>query len=494
MSLARALTEALRPADPRSLPGWKAIYALALPAAGSALFGTLFSINDFLWARLLGPAATSALGLVVMVTIFNAGLMALVQKGTLSITARLRGMGDTEGLRRAALQGVMLSLGLGAVFGALGVAFSPLLLEAMGGQGETLRLGTEYLRRIYAGFPLMSLAMVGDGIFIGLGDTRTPMRLQLAGVVLNASLSALVILVLGAGLGGVSLASVATRGLVGGTGMLLLARRLGRTVRRPEASRWSRLLQRLPRLRHLAPRPDLWGEILRVGLPVAASVSFYSGIFMTLNRILSQFGQQAFGVLGVGIRGNESIGFMVLVGFGAAASSLTGEAMGRESRAGSTRSPAELADHLRAAVLRVLLACLPLALLFSILWTVIPEALCSIYTQDQELIRLSAMYLRLAAVANLFQVLELILSEGMTGAGISHYPLWITVPGNLARIPLAWLLVETTGWGINAVWAAILISCILKGTGMLLLFVRADWPGQAMRKTREMGARVAAGR
>ena len=168
--------------------------------------------------------------------------------------------------------------------------------------------------------------------------------------------------------------------------------------------------------------------------------------------------------------------------------------MGRESRADATRSPAELADHLRAAVLRVLLACLPLALVFTILWTVIPEALCSIYTRDPELIRLSAMYLRLAAVANLFQVLELILSEGMTGAGISHYPLWITVPGNLLRIPLAWLLVEVTPWGINAVWAAILISCALKGTGMLLLFLRADWPGQAARKTREMGARVAAAR
>jgi putative MATE family efflux protein len=389
---------------------------------------------------------------------------------------------------------VLLSAGLGVIFGALGVVFSPRLLAAMGGEGETLRLGSEYLRRIYAGFPLMSLAMVGDGIFIGMGDTRTPFRLQLGGVFLNAALSAFSILVLGVGIGGIALASVTTRGLVGATGMALLVGRLGRRVQDPHASAWNRLRQRLPGLRQLRPQPGLWREIVRVGLPVAASVSFYSGIFMTLNKVLSQFGQQAFGVIGIGIRGNESIGFMVLVGFGAAASALTGEALGRESRRDGLRPAGELSRHLRASVMRVLLACLPLALVFSLLWTLIPELLCSIYTNDPELIRLSAMYLRLAAVANLFQVMELILSEGMTGAGISSYPLWISVPGNLARIPLAFFLVAHTNWGINAVWAAILISCALKGTGMLLLFLGTDWPEQAARRTRELGRRVAASR
>ncbi len=492
--LVRSLTEAIRPPADFAVPSWRRVYGLALPAAGSALFNTLFSINDFLWARLIGPEATSALGLVVMVTIFNAGLMALVQKGTLSIVARLRGMEDQQGLRRAALQGVLLSLGLGLVLGALGMLFSPRLLAAMGGQGETLRLGSEYLRRIYAGFPLMSLAMVSDGIFIGMGDTRTPFRLQLGGVFLNASLSALSILVFGAGIRGIALASVFTRGVVGGAGMFLLGGRLNPRPARVGDSWAARLRHRLPGRGQWRLEPGLWAEILRVGLPVAASVSFYSGIFMALNRVLSQFGQQAFGVIGIGIRGNESIGFMVLVGFGAAASALTGEAMGRDSLRSEALQPSLLGRHLRAWVLRVLLAALPLALAFSVLWTLVPERLCAIYTDDPELIRLSAMYLRLAAVANLFQILELILSEGMTGAGISSYPLWITVPGNLARIPLAYFLVANTNWGINAVWAAILISCVLKGTGMLLLFLGADWPGNAAKRTRELGRRVAASR
>ncbi len=460
------------------LPGWRRIYGLALPAAGSALFNTLFSINDFLWARVLGPEATSALGLVVMVTIFNAGLMSLVQKGTLSMVARLRGMEDAAGLRRAALQGVMLALATSLVFGALGVWFSPRLLSLMGGSGPVLDMATTYLRLLYAGFPLMSLAMVMDGIFIGLGDTRTPFRLQMAGVALNAALSAFVLLVLHGGIAGIAAATLCTKGLVGATGALLASRRLS-----PGAAR------AVMKGHRAWPRPDLgmWREIVRVGLPVAASITFYSGIFMALNRVLSQFGQEAFSVLGIGIRGNESIGFMALVGFGAAASTLTGEALGRDAR----QLSANLDRHVRATVVRVVLAALPAALFFSFLWLSIPELLCSIYTKDQHLIKLSSDYLRMAAVANLFQVMELVLAEGMTGAGMSSLPLMVTVPGNLLRIPLALFLVSTTTWGINAVWAAILFSCMVKGVGMLLIFTRSNWPAMAALRTREMGQRMA---
>jgi putative MATE family efflux protein len=376
---------------------------------------------------------------------------------------------------------LILGFGSSLVFGALGIIFSPRLLEAMGGSGEVLELASRYLRLLYAGFPLMSLAMVIDGIFIGLGDTKTPFRLQVGGVFLNAALSAVVLLGLGAGIRGIALASICTRGLVGATGALILAHRLAPGAARAMIAR-----------RRALPRPDLrlWGEILRVGLPVAASITFYSGIFMALNRVLSQFGQEAFSVLGIGIRGNEAVGYMVLVGFGAAASTLTGAAMGRESR----QATSDLAGHVRGTVLRVLVAAAPVALLFSTLWLIVPEPLCSIYTDDPHLIELSSAYLRLAAFANLFQLLEMVLGEGMTGAGISSYPLMVTVPGNLLRIPLALALVAWTPWGINAVWAAILVSCMIKGLGMLWIFHRADWPGQAALRTRELGRRVAAAR
>ena len=449
-----------------SVPGFKQIYALALPAAGSAILNTLYSINDFFWAGRLGVEAVSALGLVMMVLIFNAGLMSLVQKGTLSLVARMRGMENLDGQRRAAAQGLLLNVCLSLLFALVGYTFSPLLLKTMGGEGEVLRLASLYLRIIYLGFPLMSSAMVLDGIFIGLGDTKTPFRLQMMGVALNTSLNAASVLIFNTGLIGIALASIFSRFMAALVGAWILSGRL----RRQEAGRILSLRERMPSLKHLKPGLATWQEILRVGLPVALSVAFYSSIFMVLNRILAQFGQVAYGVIGVGIRGNESIGFMILIGFGAAASSLSGHSLGRMIKQGAM-------DHsqLKRTVGRVLMATYLPASFFTLLWLLVPEWLCRIYTSDPELIRMSSDYLRMAAIANLFQVLEMVLQEGMTGAGNSSAALRITLPGNLLRIPLALALVAWTDWGINAVWAAILISSIPKGSGMALLFMKGSW-------------------
>lgn len=463
--------------------GFRRIYALAFPAAGSFILGTFYSINDFFWAGRLGEHAISALGLVMMALIFNAGLMALAQKGVLSAVARLRGYGSGPALRRVALQGLLLSLLLSLVFASLGWKLSPWLLAAMGGEGETLRLATHYLRLIYAGYPLMALAMTLDGIWIGLGDTRTPFRLQLMGVGLNTALNAASVLLLGAGLTGIALASIFSRAMAGLVGGWLLAHRFARSPelgggptnsRRPRADEWK-------------PALAQWREMLRVGLPSCLSVAFYSGIFMVLNRLIGQFGQQGYSVIGIGIRGIESVGFMVLLGFGAAASTLAGERLGQLAKAGALDGDRADLSPLRRTIRRTALAALPLASLFSLAWFFVPEALCRIYTDNAELIRLSSAYLRMAAVANLFQLLEMVIGEGLVGAGVSAWPMRLTVPGNLLRIPLAWALVAWTDWGLNAVWAAILLSAVLKGLGMALLFQRAPWAREALHGARRLG-------
>jgi putative MATE family efflux protein len=462
---------------------FRQIYALAFPAAGSFILHTLYSINDFFWAGRIGPEAISALGLVMMVLIFNAGLMALAQKGTLSVVARLRGYGAGAALRRSALQGLLLSVGLGLLFGTAGWLLSPALLAAMGGEGETLRLGVQYLRLIYLGYPLMALAMTLDGIYIGIGDTRTPFRLSLLGVALNTALNATSVLLLDAGLTGIALASIGSRVLAGGLGAWLLARRFARV----EALGGSPGRSHRPSKAEWRPSLGQWGEMLRVGLPAGLSVAFYSGIFMVLNRILAQFGQEAYGVIGIGIRGIESVGFMVLLGFGAAASTLAGSRLGQLAAAGALEAGNAALGPLRRTILRTALAALPVALLFSVLWLFMPEPLCRIYTDDPELIRLSSAYLRMAAFANLVQLLEMVLSEGLVGAGVAGWPLRITIPGNLLRIPLALALVAWTDWGLNAVWAAILVSAVVKGLGMAALFRWAPWPREALGGARRLG-------
>jgi putative MATE family efflux protein len=453
----------------KQFSNFRSIYALAIPAAGSFILSTLYSVNDFFWAGRLGPAAISALGLVMMPIIFNAGLMALVHRGAMSAIARLTGLGQEDRIRHTAVQALLLNLLLSLFFSATGWLLAPRLLSMMGGHGDVLALATQYLRLLYLGFPFMSAAMVLDGQFIGLGDTKTPLRLQLLGVCVNTALNAFTVLVLGAGITGIALASIFSRSLAGVIGSIILARRL----RRPG--------ELLPTRRELRPALHLWREFLRVGTPVSLSIIFYAAIFMVLNRILGQFGQIAYGVIGVGIRGIESIGFMVLLGFGAAASTLVGRRVGELAKSG------ENLHSIQELISNILLATLPISLIFSLAWWFIPEALCGIYTQDAELIALSAVYLRMAAVANIFQLVEMIIYESMVGAGVADWPLRITVPANLLRIPLALALTTWTDLGINGVWIAILISSILKAIGMGSLFLFSRWKQRAVQAATQFG-------
>ena len=61
----------------------------------------------------------------------------------------------------------------------------------------------------------------------------------------------------------------------------------------------------------------------------------------------------------------------------------------------------------------------------------------------------------------------------------------ISIPGNALRIPLAWLLAVALGWGLPGVWYAIVVSAMLKGLGVMWLYLSGRWE-KAMHKGREL--------
>lgn len=443
--------------EPWQPPDRKRILKLALPAAGSFILSNLYNINDLFFAGRISQDANNALGLCMMVLIFNAGFVVLASRGALSLVARLTGARDDEGAGRAAAQGIMLCFCITIPVALLGWLGAPHLLEWMGGRGEVLALAGHYLRTIYLGLPLLAMQPVIDSIYLARGDSRTPFQNQMLAVSLNILLSSLVVYGLHWGIVGIASASILSRTLAGARGYWLLEH-----GPRPIP---------LPPFRSWRPRLATQLEMLRVGLPSGLSVAFYSGIFIVLNRLLARFGQEAFGVLGIGIRGIESIGFMVVMGFGVAASALSGQAIG-----------AGRSDSARLTGWKVTAAAFPIVAGFSALWLLFPRPLIAIYTSDPTVTAMTVTYLRMAAVANLFQMLENIPGDSLSGAGVPRLQFMVNVPGNLLRIPLAWWLVEGMGLGINGIWLAILVSATLKGLAMLAVFQFSDWPGEARAK------------
>ena len=79
----------------------------------------------------------------------------------------------------------------------------------------------------------------------------------------------------------------------------------------------------------------------------------------------------------------------------------------------------------------------------------------------------------------------MIYGDAMAGAGSTARTVLIQVPGNALRIPLAWLLAVTLGWGLPGVWMAIIASAFLKGAGVTALYLSSAWE-RAMHRGREL--------
>ncbi len=171
-----------------------AICALAGPAVLSFLLPNFYHVNDAYFLGRAGPEATNAMGLFQIVSIANFGFILMLARGTQSLVARRFGAGNLAGCRSALAQGLRLALLLLVPVGLLEWIFIPDMLRAMGGEGATVVAGTSYIRSLLLFLPALFVSPLVEFSFQGMGDTKTPFKLQLMAVSLNTALNWLLVL------------------------------------------------------------------------------------------------------------------------------------------------------------------------------------------------------------------------------------------------------------------------------------------------------------
>jgi putative MATE family efflux protein len=443
-------------------PILSAIARLAPFAILSYILQNAYNQLDAWFLGRLSPAASNALGLFMMVQIANFGVLLIFARGTQSLVGRRVGAGQHEGAAHALAQGLGLALRVVVPLTVLQWIFAPQILGFMGGEGEAVEQATLFLRTLFLFMPALFLSPILDFSFQALGDTRTPFRLQVLALGVNAALNwALVFehqvtlgettLAFGGwGVAGSAFATGISRLLTLALGLLIFVRRYRfAALLRPESYRSHRRVA---------------GEILRVGLPAGSSTLLYSLVGVFVLRIVGRFGQEAYGAYGIGFRGVESFSFMIVLGIGTATATVAAHAVGagdfeRVRRAG----------HVGAALGATCM------LLMGMILRLFPSELAGIYTGDPLLQSRAADYIRTMALCQVPQALEMIYGDAMAGAGSTARTVAIQIPGNALRVPLAWLLAVSLGWGLQGVWFAIVISAALKGVGVTWLYFSGRW-------------------
>lgn len=436
---------------------WQEAWRLSWPATLSLLLQAGYRVNDQYWIGDLGGDAQAAMGVTTFLLIFNFALIVIFQSGVLSRIAFHTGAQTLDA--RDALYRMTLRRGLFwfAAIAAVGYFLSPYATGMLGAKGEVAGLAVDYLRPLYIGLPLMALKPLTDGVFLGLGNTVTPMLLALLSVGLNFLLNPLLIYGwLGfpeLGIEGAAWATIASRGLAGLCGIMLIASKHGLHPLRAGKHEVSIPATEVQR--------DFW-RVIRIGLPVCLTNAAYAFSFIAvLKTSVAPLGRDVQAGLGVAFNGLEAISYCALMGPAIACSSLVGRRLGAQDGAGA---------------LSAVRACLAMSLcisgIASLCFWFLPETLASAYTSEAAVLREASLYLWVAAWSQTATAADSVLQQALAGAGRTFTMALTTTVGLVLRVPLAYLLAHSMDWGSEGIWWAFNLSNWLKLAAIVWVFRR----------------------
>jgi len=379
-------------------------------------------------ATLLGGVAIAS---VIFDCLF--WLFAFLRMSTLAFTAQALGAGETQELRAILIRGFVVAALMGAVLILLQIPLGAALLSAMGGSEGVTRAARIYFSiRIWSA-PLALANYVVLGWLIGQARAKLALSVQIAINLINMAATALLVLVLEAGIAGAAIAAVAAEafGLVLG---LLIARRLTRG--QPAVPR-AALLDRAKLMRMLAVNRDIMirtASLIAVFLFFTAQGARAGDVTLAANAVLNNF---------------LLISAFFLDGLANAAEQLCGRAYGARAR-----------DDFLSATRLVILWGFGFALAVTASYVLFGPALIDIMTASDEVRRAARDYLWLVALAPVLGVFAFAYDGIYIGAT------WARDMRNLMVLSLliffaAWLALRS--FGNTGLWGALLVNYAARG-------------------------------
>lgn len=285
-----------------------------------------------------------------------------------------------------------------------------------------------------------------DAIFIAHGRTRSVLLLQIIATGFNFFLNPVFIYLMGFGIAGAAIATGLSQGLALAVGLTLLLT----TVK----TGWN----------DYKPTAELL-RIAAVGLPMCWGTLLFAGVYWALLRfVISPLGAPVNAALGIGFSVLEGFTWPVFWGFSMAIASRVGRDLGA-GRLAHTQQTIRLAFKLITVS----------GLIAAIVFWFGAYPLCSLFTEDPQILEEAILYARILAFSQLFVAYEA-LSEGvLSGAGDTKTILFWSAPLNILRIPGCWLFAIHLDFGSAAVWWVINISTMIKALGKWHAVTQGHW-------------------
>lgn len=425
---------------------------LSMPIVAAAFLSTAYSITDMAWIGLLGGEILAGVGVGSMYVWLSQGLATLSKMGGQVLAGQELGKGNMENAKHYAVAAIQLTILCGVLFGGVSLIFTDSMVAFFGlGDAVAIKEARVYMR-ITCGLIVFSyLGQVLTGIYTAQGDSQTPLKANFIGLALNMILDPL--LMFGVG----SFPRMETVGAASATVLaqivvvIVLVNGIHSGKHCDNILKKANVFQK-PELQHIK-------QVIRMGGPSAIQGTVYCGISMLLSKMAGRFGDAAIAVLRVGGQ-IESVTWNIANGFSSAMNAFAAQNYG-------AKKMERVKDGYKISCWIVV----AWSLFITILFFVFPEEISSVFFHTTEEIMLSARYLVIIGVGEVFMCVELLSVGAISGLGNTKLCSQISIILTALRVPLAMVLCNSS-LAVDGLFWALTISSILKGIIFYFAFYR----------------------
>jgi putative MATE family efflux protein len=407
----------------------KRIFGLALPIIGGMLSQNVLNLVDTGMVGTLGDEALAGVGLGGFANFLFSAFILGLSAGVQAMAARRVGEGRWSETAIPLNGGLLLALWMAVPWSAFLITFAWDFFPVLTSDTAVVEQGVPYLRaRLVAMFAMgMNFAFRGywNAVDKSILYMRTLISMHVVNIVLNwvlifGNLGAPALGATGAGVA----SAIAT---IFGTVSYLL---LGRSYASDSGF-----------LRGLPSRETL-RTILRIAVPAGTQQFFFAGGMTVFLMMVARMGTPELAATKV-IIDLILVGILPGIGFGLAAASLAGQALGRDEPDDAKRWGW---DVVKIALFVVATFSLP-AVLF-------PELMLSIFIHDPETLAIAKNPLRVAAGFLFVDAVGMVLMNALTGVGDTKRVMVIAIGAQwLIFLPVVYLVGPVLGLGLVAVFS-----------------------------------------
>jgi len=415
------------------------VWTLAWPSIITNIFYATSSIVAIKVVGGLGPDAIAAAVTGQRVTFILQAVLTGVLAGSTALIARNWGAKNKEEAGIFFTRTVQLVVFIAFITSALIWQFAEPLVTFFGLKGDALSLSIEYLKSIA---PFYIAFGCGLGLITALravGDVKTPM---IIGVVMNLFAIFFMLVFVNGWLG---FPEYGVRGAAIGNGLsfvigaiLLIVFWISNSLPVKYSSILTLDTSRVK-------------EIFRVGLPAALEQVIFQGGITAFLILVALYGTEAYAAYGIGVQ-ILSFSFVIGFGFSIAGATLVGQHLG----AGDT-------DQARRAGWGAMRLSIVSMTFFGILITIFAESLARFMIDNDEVVRLSVIFIWLLGSMQPLMAIEFSLGGALRGAGDTKTPLVITLTCLLFIRVLLALIFYMLDASVEVIFSTLVADYVVKG-------------------------------